>query len=143
MTDLPVFLLDSRAKLPTRSEPDAAGLDLYSMGTVVLMPHVPVKVGTGCAMAIPAGYYGQIHGRSGLSAHGIDVLGGVVDSGYRGEVAVVLVNTGCEMRTLQAGDRIAQMVILSCAPLFPKAVAERSQLGDTVRGEKGFASSGR
>jgi len=97
------------------------------------------KVKTGIALEIPVGMYGQIKDRSGMGSKLIKTLGGVIDSGYRGDVTVCLANLSFHDYTIKAGDKIAQIVIQKYESLYPVEVAE---LSDSERGEKGFNSSG-
>jgi deoxyuridine 5'-triphosphate nucleotidohydrolase len=138
--ELPVQLLHHRAKLPTRGSQHSAGLDLCACETAVVPPQSRAMISTGLAVAIPAGHYGRIAARSGMAlSSGIDVLAGVVDADYRGELRVLLYNTGERAFNIFYGDRIAQLVIERIAMLQPMAVGA---LPDSVRGEDGFGSTG-
>ncbi|MBL4683689.1 MAG: dUTP diphosphatase [Nannocystaceae bacterium] len=146
MTALRVHRLSPRASLPRRMSEQAAGLDLYaclpSDAPLALPAGGRVAVPTGISMAIPAGYEGQVRPRSGLAArHGVTVLNapGTIDADYRGEVAVLLVNLGSEMFTIEHGDRIAQLVLARVASL---PVLEVRELDATERGDGGFGSTG-
>jgi dUTP pyrophosphatase len=136
--------LTDAARLPTRSHLSDAGWDLYAVdpvgGYLNLYPSDVRSVGTGVAVEIPPGFYGQIFGRSGLASRGIMILGGVIDSGYRGEIGVVLANVGHEMLRVEAGDRIAQLVIL---PVPAVEMVEAAELGESPRAADGFGSTGR
>ena len=104
--------LDPRAVLPRRGSALAAGLDVCSIEDVELRPKQRATVRTGLAVAIPPGFYGRVAPRSGLAAkNGLDVLAGVIDSDYRGEIRCVLYNTGDESITLPAGSKICQLVV--------------------------------
>jgi dUTP pyrophosphatase len=142
VTELPVQRLHDGATLPTRAYEGDAGLDLSACERVELGPGERAVVGTGLTVAIPDGHAGFVQPRSGLAArHGITVLNtpGLVDSGYRGELKVVLLNTDrSEQFVVEPGMRIAQLVVLPVALPEPKEVAE---LPDSQRGEKGFGSS--
>jgi dUTP pyrophosphatase len=142
MTELPVQRLHDGATLPARAYEGDAGLDLSACERVELGPGERAVVGTGLTVAIPDGHAGFVQPRSGLAArHGITVLNtpGLVDSGYRGELKVVLLNTDrSEQFVVEPGMRIAQLVVLPVALPEPKEVAE---LPDSQRGEKGFGSS--
>ena len=99
--------LDPKAVLPKRGSALAAGLDICSIEDVELKPKQRATVRTGLAVAIPPGFYGRVAPRSGLAAkQGLDVLAGVIDSDYRGEISCVLYNTGEEIITLPAGSKI-------------------------------------
>jgi dUTP pyrophosphatase len=143
----PVIELEIRrtradARVPERAYDGDAGLDLAACDEVRLGPGERALVGTGLAVAIPEGYAGFVQPRSGLAArHGIAVVNspGLIDSGYRGEIKVVLLNTDRE-RTFVAepGERIAQLVVL---PVPELAVREVNELPESVRGVRGFGSS--
>ena len=142
MTELPVQRLHDGATLPTRAYDGDAGLDLSACERVELGPGERAAVGTGLAVAIPAGHAGFVQPRSGLAArHGITVLNtpGLVDAGYRGELKVVLLNTDRnEPFVVEPGMRIAQLVVVPVALPVPREVTE---LPESERGEKGFGSS--
>ncbi|MCB2225146.1 MAG: dUTP diphosphatase [Desulfarculaceae bacterium] len=131
-------------KLPAYESELAAGLDLPAAldEPLTIDPRDIVMVPTGLALAIPAGYEGQVRPRSGLAIKkGLTVVNapGTIDADYRGEVKVGLVNLGPEAVVLQRGDRIAQLVI---APVVQAELAEAGELPDTQRGEGGFGSTG-
>ncbi len=141
---LPVLKLKDEAILPTRAHEGDAGLDLYSCETAHIGPGERWGVGTGVGVEIPAGHAGLVLPRSGLARdHGIALVNapGLIDSGYRGELRVLLLNTDpAETFRVEPGDRIAQLVI---APVATPEPVEASALGDSLRGEGGFGSSGR
>jgi dUTP pyrophosphatase len=141
MTDELKFLrLHPAAKLPTRGSREAAGLDLYSIEAATLEPGGRAAVRTGLAVGIPAGFYGRVAPRSGLAVnYGLDVLAGVVDSDYRGELICAIVNHGGEACTIEAGQRVAQLIIE--AIISPDAVWADA-LEETARGAGGFGSTG-
>lgn len=128
--------------LPRGAYAGDAGLDLAACERLTLAPGERALVGTGIAVAIPAGYAGFVQPRSGLAAkHGITVLNspGLVDAGYRGELRVALLNTDtAEAFTVEPGMRIAQLVILETPSV---SVVEVDELPDSERGERGFGSS--
>ncbi|MHB8641953.1 MAG: dUTP diphosphatase [Gaiellaceae bacterium] len=130
------------AVLPHRAYEGDAGLDLASCERVVLAPGARASVGTGLAIAIPEGFAGFVQPRSGLAAnHGITIVNtpGLIDSGYRGELRVLLLNTDGEKAfEVEPGMRIAQLVILETPHVELDVVDE---LPETVRGERGFGSS--
>jgi dUTP pyrophosphatase len=142
--DLAVTKLDSGATLPSRAHEGDAGLDLYANEAAHIGPGERWSVGTGVAVEIPAGHAGLVLPRSGLAReHGIALVNspGLIDSGYRGEVRVLLLNTDpAETFRVQAGDRIAQLVL---APIALADPVEVEALSESVRGEGGFGSSGR
>jgi dUTP pyrophosphatase len=134
--------LDEGLPLPTRARPGDAGVDLYAAAPMTLAPGERATVGTGVAVAIPAGHAGLVTPRSGLAQrHGLGIVNapGVVDSGYRGEIRVILVNHGDEPVSLARGDRIAQLVVV---PVAAADLVEVAELPDSERGEGGFGSTG-
>jgi dUTP pyrophosphatase len=132
--------LDPKATLPTRGSSEAAGLDMFSIEDVVVEPKQRSLVRTGLAVAIPEGYYGRIAPRSGLATQkGLDVLAGVIDSDYRGEVRCLLFNTGDEAINLPAQSKICQLLIEKI--ITPSAVWS-DEISDTDRGSGGFGSTG-
>jgi dUTP pyrophosphatase len=134
--------LRADAVLPGRAYEGDAGLDLVACEPVTLEPGERASVGTGLAVAIPAGHAGFVQPRSGLAAkHGIALVNspGLIDSGYRGEVRVVLLNTDAsEPFTVEPGMRIAQLVVLAVPHAEP---IEVDALPASERGERGFGSS--
>ncbi|CAN5253397.1 dUTP diphosphatase [soil metagenome] len=129
--------------LPSYETAGAAGMDLRAAGTLVVKAGHVALVPTGFAAAIPAGYEAQIRPRSGLAAkHGVTVLNapGTIDSDYRGEIKVILINHGQADFAIARGDRIAQMVV---APVTHVDIAEAGTLDETRRGAGGFGSTGR
>jgi dUTP pyrophosphatase len=142
MTGVLKFLkLHPAAKLPSRGSAAAAGLDLFSIEETTLEAcGGRATVRTGLSVAIPRGFYGRIAPRSGLAVrHGLDVLAGVIDSDYRGEVLCALVNHGRETLTLEAGQRVAQLIVEAIITPEP---AWADSLDETERGEGGFGSTG-
>ena len=136
-------MLDPQLPAPAYAHPGDAGADLRARHETVLQPGSRALVATGVAVAVPQGYVGLVHPRSGLAArHGLTVVNapGTVDSGYRGEIKVCLLNTDrSEAYTVRRGERIAQLVIQRVATALFDPVAE---LPDSVRGTGGFGSSG-
>ena len=126
--------------LPTRGSAAAAGLDLYSIEAVSLPPNERQLVRTGLAVAIPEGFYGRIAPRSGLATQkGLDVLAGVIDSDYRGEICCLLYNSGAEAVDLPGNSKICQLIIekiITPAPVWAETLAA------TSRGSGGFGSTG-
>jgi deoxyuridine 5'-triphosphate nucleotidohydrolase len=137
---IPIKLLNENAIMPTRGTEQAAGLDLYAAESRMLIPGDRAIVGTGVSIAIPPGFAGLIWPRSGLAVrHGVDVLAGVIDADYRGELCVVLINHGGADCYINPGDRIAQLVIQPFAMLGLDKV---DGLPPTVRGAGSFGSTG-
>jgi dUTP pyrophosphatase len=128
--------------LPAYATSGAAGMDVVSAESVTIAPGARHAVATGLAMAIPAGYEIQVRPRSGLALkHGITVPNtpGTIDSDYRGELKVILINLGLEPFVIVRGDRVAQLVL---APVVQAAWSEVAELDATERGEGGFGSTG-
>jgi len=140
--ELAVMQVRPGARVPERAYAGDAGLDLAACEQVTLGPGERALVPTGLAVAIPEGYAGFVQPRSGLAARdGITVVNspGLIDSGYRGEIQVVLLNTDRERTfTAEAGDRIAQLVVL---PVPDLSVREVDELPPSERGVRGFGSS--
>jgi dUTP pyrophosphatase len=139
--ELKFLKLHPAAKLPARGSEHAAGLDLYAVEDVTLEAcGGRAMVRTGLSVAIPRGFYGRVAPRSGLAVkHGLDVLAGVIDADYRGEIVCALVNHGRETLTLEAGQRVAQLIVE--AIITPEAVWADA-LDETARGAGGFGSTG-
>jgi dUTP pyrophosphatase len=142
VTELPIQRLRDDAVVPIQAYPGDAGLDLSACERVELRPGERAVVGTGLAVAIPEGFAGFVQPRSGLAAkHGITIVNtpGLVDSGYRGELRIVLHNTDLETPFLvEPGMRIAQLVVVPVAEVEPLEVDE---LPASERGVRGFGSS--
>ena len=142
MIELPIRRLRPDAQVPTRAYAGDAGIDLAACERVELAPGERALVATGLAVAIPSGYAGYVQPRSGLATkHGISIVNtpGLVDSGYRGELLVNLLNTDPrEAFIVEPGMRIAQLVVLAVPDVEPVEVEE---LPDSERGDRGFGSS--
>lgn len=142
MIEVAVTRLRDDATIPRRAYPGDAGLDLAAAERAVLGPGERTTVGTGVAVAIPEGYAGFVQPRSGLAArHGVTIVNtpGLIDSGYRGEVRIVLLNTDAlEAFTVEPGMRIAQLVVLKVTDV---EVVEVDELATSERGIRGFGSS--
>lgn len=161
MLQVDLVRLDPGLPVPARAHPDDAGVDLHCREDVVLAPGHRALVGTGVAIALPAGFAAFVHPRSGLAArHGLGLLNapGTVDAGYRGEIRVCLVNHDPERAlTVHRGDRVAQLVVQRVeTPVFrvldpeaqsadgetDPALAAPALLAPSTRGAAGFGSSG-
>jgi dUTP pyrophosphatase len=141
--DIAAVRLDSGLPLPAYAKPGDAGLDLRASESVTLEPGERRLVPTGLAVAIPEGHAGFVLPRSGLAMHkGVTVLNapGLIDSGYRGELKVLLINHGAEAVGIERGERIAQLVV---QPVARARLVEGERLPDSARGEGGFGSTGR
>jgi dUTP pyrophosphatase len=135
-----VQLLSSNAKVPTKANSNDAGFDLYSNIDTIIPAKQRKTVSTGIALQMPEHFAGLIWPRSGLSVkQGIDVLAGVVDSGYRGEIMVCLYNTSDENVSINTGDRIAQIIFQEVPCVLMEV---HDSLGSSQRGSNGFGSSG-
>ena len=132
--------LNPEGRTPTRAKNSDAGYDLYSTVDLPITPTARELIPIGIAIEIPEGYYGRIAPRSGLAVRaGVDILAGVVDSGYRDEIKVVIINLGQGLVSISKGDRVAQLIIEKCHDADWEEVEE---LSDSDRGEGGFGSSG-
>lgn len=142
MIEIPVRRLRPDARLPTPAYAGDAGLDLATCERIELEPGRRASAPTGIAVAIPRGYAGFVLPRSGLAAaHGITLVNspGLIDSGYRGEIRVVMLNTDrSECFAAEAGERIAQLVVLAHPAV---ALTEVAALPESARGDRGFGSS--
>ena len=141
--DIAAVRLDRGLPLPAYAKPGDAGLDLRASESVTLEPGGWRLVPTGLAVAIPEGHAGFVLPRSGLAMHkGVTVLNapGLIDSGYRGELKVLLINHGAEAVAIERGERIAQLVVQAVARA---RLVEGERLPDSARGEGGFGSTGR
>lgn len=142
MINLPVLLLAEPGFEPSYAHAGDAGADLRSTESLVLAAGERKTVGTGVKIALPDGYAGFVHPRSGLAAKfGITIVNapGTVDAGYRGELRVTLLNTGSDPFEISRGDRIAQLVIQR---IEKAQFIQVSELPDSFRGEAGFGSTG-
>lgn len=141
--DVNIARLDQGLPLPAYSQPGDAGMDLFAVRDYVLSPHCRVLMETGIALAIPNGYAGFIHPRSGLAhKHGLSVVNapGTIDSGYRGEIKVNLINLDLKAPVIiERGDRIAQIVF---QPVTKAVLFEAMSLDETERGSGGHGSTG-
>lgn len=132
--------LSENATLPTQGSEYAAGYDLYAAEQGVVPSECRLLIKTNISVSIPDGYYGRIAPRSGLAyKSGIDVMAGVIDADYRGDIGVILYNTDVKDFEFQKGDRIAQLIIEKCHKVEWQEVSE---LEDSVRSEGGFGSTG-
>jgi dUTP pyrophosphatase len=142
--ELPVRLLSENARLPSRAHDSDAGLDLRAAEGTTIGPGKRASVGTGIALEIPPGHAGLVLPRSGLAAkHGIALVNapGLIDSGYRGEIRVLLLNTDREQPfEIEPGNRIAQLLV---TPIAEPEPVEAAELAFSARGDGGFGSSGR
>jgi dUTP pyrophosphatase len=142
--ELQVRLLSEHARVPARAQEGDAGLDLRAAEGTTIGPGKRASVGTGIAIEIPSGYAGLVVPRSGIAAkYGISLVNapGLIDSGYRGEIRVLLLNTDREQAfAIDPGDRIAQLVV---TPVVAAEPVEALALSLSARGDGGFGSTGR
>lgn len=138
---LEIKKLSDDAIIPKYAYEDDAAFDLFSVEDVELSPNDRFQIPTGIAMEIPSGHVGLIWDKSGLShKNGLKVLGGVIDSGYRGEVKIGIINLGSEKYKIEKGHKVAQMIIQKKETC---EIVEVNELSDSNRGEGGFGSSGK
>lgn len=138
--ELKVKRIHEDAKLPLYQHKGDAGLDIFSLIDCVLEPGEVKPIPTGIKVAVPEGHVGLVWDKSGISLKGVHRLAGVIDSGYRGEVRVVMVNLGDEPFVIEKGIKIAQLLI---QPVVELEVVEAEDLDETSRGDKGFGSTGK
>ena len=141
--DIAAVRLDPGLPLPVPAKPGDAGLDLYASESAKIGPGERRLVPTGLAVAIPEGHAGLVLPRSGLAMQkGVTVLNapGLIDSGYRGELKVLLINHGADAAAIERGERVAQLVI---QPVTHARLVETERLPDSARGAGGFGSTGR
>ena len=137
---LKIKKLKPDAKLPQYAHPGDVGLDMYAMETVTIAPGEHYRLWHGFALEFPIGYAATVKDKSSISKAGLHTMGGVFDAGYRGEYNTHLVNLSDKPYTIEAGDKVSQLVI------FPVAIAETEEveeLSGSERGEGGFGSTGR
>lgn len=133
--------LMSGATMPTRSHADDAGLDLYARNGETIHPGEGASFDTGVCIELPYGTFGKIESRSGLNVkHGVVSCGGVIDHGYTGSIVVKLYNLSNVPYHINAGDRIAQLIVL---PFVPVDLEEVEELTESDRGAAGFGSTGK
>ncbi len=140
--EIPLRRLDPGLPVPAHAHPGDGGVDLYAASDVCLEPGERSLVSTGLAVAIPEGFAGLITPRSGLAVRsGLGIINapGLVDSGYRGEIKVILVNFGSERVDIRRGDRIAQLIVVA---VETQEFVEVEDLPPSRRGEGGFGSTG-
>ena len=135
-----VTKLNDAARIPEQATPGSAGYDLCAVTGATIYPGQRLLIKTGLSLAIPDGMVGIIKPRSGLAVkHGIDVLAGVLDSDFRGNVGVLLINHGDALWQFNAGERVAQLVVVPC---YHGACVEVGSLEETMRGDGPYGSTG-
>lgn len=141
MSKLKIKKLHNDAIVPKFAHPGDAGMDVFSVERVEIKPSERVQIKTGLAFEIPKGCVGLIWDKSGLShKHGLKMLGGVVDSGYRGEVMLGVINLSKETYILEKGHKVAQILIQK---VEHPDIVEVTELSETKRGKGGFGSTGK
>ena len=139
--NLKIKKLNSEAKMPTKGHPGDAGVDFYSVDTVIFAPNAQERVHTGVAIEIPEGCVGLIWDKSSISFNqGLKVMGGVIDAGFRGELVMSMYNTTNKEQKMEKGHKIAQMIIQKFEDCD---IVETDDLSDTVRGEGREGSTGK
>lgn len=141
-----VFLMNPAAKVPTKQTPGSAGFDIYTLETTMIIKEKINRIGTGLGFVIPTGYYGQIYIRSSLAIQGIELIGGVIDSDYRGEIQLIMKYSGHNKNgyIFNKHERIAQIVFhkISDQPQFQILDSNQWKEETTARGTGGFGSTG-
>ena len=136
---LQIKKINKEATIPTRAHTNDAGMDLYALENVLLNPNQSELIKTGISLSIPKGYFGKIEDRSSLGKKGLKTLGGVIDSGYRGEVKVIMRNLSNKKVIIEKKTKIAQLIIIK---IETPTIEEVKELDNTERGSGGFGSSG-
>lgn len=138
---LKVKKLNPEAKLPAYATKGDAGMDIFVAENLTIEPGQSVGIKSGLAFEVPEGYVGLLWDKSGLSIkHGIKILGGVLDSGYRGEVIVGVINLGKEPYTFEKGHKLTQLLI---QPVVSAEIEEAETLSESERGHGGLGSTGK
>jgi len=139
--ELKVKKVDPEAKLPQYANAGDAGMDLFALENVSVKPSEIVRIRSGIAVEIPDGYVGLCWDKSGLSMnHGIKVLAGVIDSSFRGEIVMAVINLGKEPYTFEKGHKVMQMLLQKVEHVD---IVETDTLSETDRGKSGFGSTGK
>lgn len=134
------IVVEQGARCPTRAHETDAGYDLYANEEIMIAAQEKALISTGVKMAIPSGYFGKIFSRSGLAVKSdLEVGAGVIDSGYRGEIKVLLRNHSIIAKLIKRGEKIAQIVFL---PYITFNISSVANLDESDRGEAGFGSTG-
>jgi dUTP pyrophosphatase len=139
--EIKITKLHPDAKIPQYAHHNDAGMDLFCVETITINPGERLQIKTGIAMEIPDGYVGLVWDKSGLSQKfGLKTLGGVVDSGYRGEIMVGMYNLSTEPYVFEVGHKVAQMLIQK---VEQPSIVEVEELSESVRGDNAFGSTGK
>lgn len=138
--ELKLKKLHPEATLPKYVLPHDAGMDLFSNESIIINSGERKLISTGISMAIPSGFVGLVWDKSGIaSKHGIKTMAGVIDSGYRGEIKILVHNLSDKSFQVEKGSKIAQLLI---QPVYQLEIKEVDELDETERGEGGFGSTG-
>ena len=141
MLKINIKRLDAKATLPTRTYPTDAGLDLYAFATTKYKADdLAILIPTKIAVEVPPGYFGFVRDRSSMSKRALKVSAGIVDSGYTGDVSVLFLNLSKSDGVIEAGTKIAQLLLI---PIATPEVVEVTELEKTVRGDRGWGHSGK
>lgn len=136
------FALEPGACAPTRGSDGASGYDLYAMAGAYVQPGQIVVIDTGVRIDLPRGFEGQVRPRSGMTSRGLWVALGTIDQDYRGTIGATLINHARDAQKIEAGDRVAQLVIARVEHV-PWVLVEAAELTETARGDRGWGSTGR
>lgn len=139
MVKIKIKKLVSDAKIPCYAHPGDAGMDIYSCEDLVIKPKHRSLVKTGISMDFPKGYVALVWDKSGIATKGLTALAGVIDSGYRGEYKILLLNVGSKDFKIEKGQKIAQILI---QPVIQPKIEEAEELDESSRGKGGFGSTG-
>lgn len=140
MIELYIHKIDPEAHIPEYAHPGDAGMDIFSNEDILLEPQERRAIKTGIAMQVPEGYVGLVWDKSGRALkEGLSTMAGVIDSGYRGEVMIVILNTSVTKIQIVRGQKLAQILI---QPFISPKIVELASLDDSSRGNRGFGSTG-
>jgi len=146
ITEIKVAKIGEGAKIPLQALPGDAGFDIFSNEDSVIIPGTSVTIGSGCRVKIPSGCVGLVCPRSGLASKYSLTVGnapGILDSGYTGELKVILINHGTSVYTVNKGDKVAQLVVVRFeSPLTIEISGEDMDALNTIRSGNGFGSTG-
>ncbi len=141
MLSVKIRKLTEESKVPEHAHKGDAGMDIFASEKVILRSGKHIVIPTGIAMEIPEGYAGLVWDKSGLAiSHGLTIIAGVIDAGYRGEIFVAMTNISDKAYTLEKGDKVAQILIQK---IESPIILQVDELTDSSRGEGGFGSTGK
>ncbi len=139
MVKIKIKKLVSDAKIPSYAYPEDVAMDIFSCEKLIIKPKCRVLVKTGISMEFPKGYVALVWDKSGIAKNGVTCLGGVIDSNYRGEYKIILLNVGSKNYKIKKGQKVAQILI---QPVVHGKIEEVNELDESSRGEDGFGSTG-